>query len=617
MANEKRIKTITFNSKRMTKLNRSLFRLLAGCLLYPLTYTDLPAQDLDKVQPAPVPKMVEVEEGSQATEPELNLEQLRTGTIGAHGNELELVSELKGIIFLRDPSDLGTVQLSPGQASNLGDYPDLDTEGMRGVVELYVGLPVSKESLQRLRYTFKFILSQEGKPFSLVYTPPQDITDGTIQFVIQASTVGSVRVEGAKYFSEASYLSRLKIKPDGELDARSIRTGMDRINQNAFRSAALQVEKGSEPATTDVVLQVRERRPYRYFVGYNNTGSQSTTMDRMFAGFTLGNVLGMAHQLTMQVTTDLEIEHSKSLSGNYSMDLPGNHTATLFGAYSEIVSVPNGGFNQEGESWQLGLNYNIPFESLERYTHSLELGFDYKSSDNNLELSLPPFIIPISNNLTHVIQGRVQYRGSLSDNWGGTSFGAKVTYSPGDLNEKNEDAAFRASRAGASSEYAYLTLNASRSVELKRLSDALDGWTWLLQTEFQFSNRNLLSSEQFSAGGSGSVRGYEESEIVGDNAFFLSQELQFPVIETKFSLVDFTKPGALQFFIFEDYAKTWNTDLLVGEEAFYLHSIGGGLRYQVGQNLSLNLTHGWQLRDSGNSSTGDNRRVHASLQISY
>ena len=69
----------------------------------------------------------------------------------------------------------------------------------------------------------------------------------------------------------------------------------------------------------------------------------------------------------------------------------------LFGAYSKIASVPEGGFNQEGESWQVGANYSIPLSAGERMTQSMELGFDYKSSDNNLELNLPPFIIPISH----------------------------------------------------------------------------------------------------------------------------------------------------------------------------------------------------------------------------
>ena len=337
----------------------------------------------------------------------------------------------------------------------------------------------------------------------------------------------------------------------------------------------------------------------------------------MFAGFNWGNAFGLGHLMTMQVTTDLEIKYSKAISGSYTMDLPRNHSLSFSGAYSEIVGVPNGGFNQEGTSWQTGLNYSIPLPEKGAYTHSLELGLDYKSSDNNLELSLPPFIIPISDNLTHVAQGRIQYRGTLKDRWGATTWAAKATYSPGGLNTHNDDEAFQGTRAFASAEYAYFNLDGSRSVALGTLWDAMTGWNWSVRASYQYSNRNLLGSEQFSAGGSGSVRGYSEGEVVGDNGFLISQELSPPAISTKVSLPGVQKTGMLQGFVFQDYAKLWNTDQLIGENAFFLHSVGVGFRYQVEQNFTLNVSHGWQLRDSGSSSTGDNRRAHVSLQFSY
>lgn len=590
-------------------LPQSFKPLTAACLL---VGTALKAQDLDKVQPAAVPQLIEAEPTALPT---IDYQQLRSDVIGAHGEEQVILSELKKVIILSDAAQLNAMKLEDGQSSNLNDYPELNTEGLRGIIELYIGLPVSQESLQRLRSSLKLMLSQEGKPFSVVYLPPQDITDGTVQIVVQQSLVGELRIEGAQYFSSDSYLSRLKLAANQAIDPKQVRAGIDRINQNSFRSAALRVEKGREPGTTDVVLQVRERRPYRAFVGYNNTGSLSTTEDRMFAGFTLGNVFGLAHQMTVQATSDLEMEYSKSISGNYSMDLPHNHTATLFGAYSEIVSIPSGGFEQEGSSWQMGLNYQIPLPAVgPSYTQSLNFGIDYKSSDNNLELNLPPFIIPISDNLTHVAQLRAQYQGSLQDRFGKTSFGAKFTYAPGDLGSKNDDEAFGQSRAFATADYMYTNLELSR---VTNFTGMLEGWTWFVRGELQLSDTNLLSSEQFSAGGSQSVRGYEESEVVGDNAYLLSQELQFPMIQTKVRLPGYEKMGILRFFVFEDYAKTWNTDKLTGEESFHLHSVGAGLRYQVAQNLTLNMTQGWQLKDSGSSSTGDNHRAHISLQISY
>ncbi|PXA05629.1 hypothetical protein DDZ13_01785 [Coraliomargarita sinensis] len=587
---------------------------LAALSIVALGDARIQAQELDRVMPEPTPKLVEPF-GQEADFEDW--EAFRTRMIGATEGEKVLVPELKQIIFLEDSDQVDTVELPEDRHSNLAELPGLNSEGLQSLVDIFVGLPVSKESLERLRVSLRLVLAEEGKPFSLVFTPPQDITNGVVQFVIRESTVGQVSIENREFFSERSYLGRLGLSPGEGLDSGRIRTGLDRINSNPFRTAAFQVEKGAEPATTDVVLRVRERRPWRVFAGYNNSGTQTTTEDRMFAGLTLGNVWGMAHQLTLQATSDFDIEHSKAVSGNYRMDLPGNHELFFFGAYSEIKGVPNGGFDQEGTSWQLGFNYTIPLESQGDYSHRLTLGFDYKSSDNNLELSLPPFIIPISDTLTRIAQVRAEYRGALKDDWGDTRFGLGITYSPGGLGSKNDDDAFEASRFQADSEYAYLSLDGSRTIELGMLAEALAGWTWQLRSSLQLSNRNLLSSEQYAGGGFGSVRGYEQGEVVGDNAFFISQEWQLPVIPTQVSLPGYKETGLLRPFVFQDYARTWNTDKLPDEEAFNLHSYGVGLRYQVARNLTLDLAHGWQLRDSGSSNTGDNYRTNVSLRLAY
>ena len=563
--------------------------------------------------PAPVPPLVETPETAP---PELDFAAVKAELGGAQPGETVLLAELKQIILLEDASQLGTIQLAAGPTSNLPEFPHLDTEPLRGVIDLFVGESVSQESIQRLRLSLGLVLAEQGYPFSLVYTPPQDITDGVLQIVVKESQLGSLKINGGQYFSEQSYFGRLGLEPGGKIDSKAIQVGLDRINSNPFRSAAVQAERGAEPATTDVVLQVRERRPYRVFAGYNNTGTDVTTEDRMFVGFTLGNVWGLAHLMTLQATADFDVKHSKALSGNYSMDLPHNHNLSFSGAYSEIESVPNGGLDQEGTSWQTSVNYTIPLQSQKKeYRHHLEFGFDYKSSDNNLELNLPPFIIPISDNLTRVAQARIKYGGTLSDAWGSTRFGLELTYAPGGIGANNDDTSFAGSRALATADYLYGNITLFRDTPLS--GGRFTGSSWTIRGELQLSDTNLLSSEQFSAGGSGSVRGYEEGEVIGDNAFFISQEFLLPAMNPILDLHFQRYTGSLRPFVFYDYARTWNTDKLAGEKPFNLMSVGTGIRYQVSRNATFNFAYGWQLKDSGSSFTGDNSRAHVMLQLSY
>lgn len=574
------------------------------------------AQDLSRVLPEPVPALVEpIAKPAPDTQAQLSLSESELAQLPARPGEAVILPELKGVRIVGDDS-----RLLPGIATLpepvvVEEVLTLDNEIGKTIPLPFIGKPASQESIERLRVALKIALSMGGRSFSVVYIPPQDVTSGYLQIVVVESTIGQIRVEGNEHFSDTSYLSRLTQKEGEPVDPEALKVAVDRINQNSFRNAATRVEKGSEPGTTDIVIQARDRYPLRFFAGYNNTGTQTTKEDRLTAGVNWGNAFGLGHLWTLQVTSDVRAKHSKSISTNYTADLPHNHSVTVFGAYSETLGDVGPTLNQEGSSYQIGINYDIPFRKIgPNYSHRLQLGLDFKSSDNNLDFILPPFVLPISNNLTHIVQGRVEYRGTLPDELGTTAFGAKLTVAPGELSSRNDDAAFALSRSGATADYAYVQFDVSRNTKLPNL---LPGWNWLVRGEAQFASQNLLGSEQFSAGGMGTVRGYEESEVVGDNALFFSQELSLPEMRPSRKIFKSDHPESLRPYLFHDYARTWNTDKLPGEQAFNLHSVGLGLRYQYAQYANLQFAYGWQLKDSGSSDTGDNRRAHISFQISY
>lgn len=590
----------------------SRFTGLAGMiasLAAPLGY----AQNLDQVMPKPVPELVEPV-GVAPPPPVVSASELADG-LAAQPGEPVVISRLKGIRFVSAPDRVVRPFSAMSGPLEIDGVRALQNTDTLELVSLVLGRPVSVASLQRLQNALRLLLAQNGAAFSLVSVPPQDVTEGYLQVVVIESVVGAVRVEGNTAFPASSYLNRIAQTPGQPVDGYALNTGIERINQNSFRQAAIRVQAGREPGTTDIIVAAQDRFPWRFFTGYNNTGTRTTTEDRINAGVNWGNVFGSAHVASLQWTSDLEARYSRAVSGNYAMDLPRNHTLSAFGAYSEIASVPNGGISTQGVSWQVGVNYDIPLRATSsRLKHSLQFGTDFKASDNNIEFALPPFIIPISDNLTHVVQARVAYNGTLTDAYGGTSWGISVIGSPGGLAAENNDAAFNGSRSGAKATYAYGRLDATRQTSLKAI---LPGMNWLVRGSFQQASGNLLGSEQFSGGGASSVRGYEQGEVVGDNGFLLSQELQFPAFTVLGRLGAGRLKDSLSLYLFEDYAHLWNVDKLPGERPFNLHSVGVGLRYQVSTHGTLQLSQGWQLRDSGSNASGKNSRLHVSANLSF
>ena len=170
--------------------------------------------------------------------------------------ETVLLPELRGVILLSDESQKNTIQLEAGAIANLGKFPVLNTPDVYYIINSFIGSPVSRESLDRLKYAIKIHLKQLGRPFSVVYLPEQDITDGYVQIVVvESRTTGDIEVEGARYFSEKLYLNAISYETGYPIVQRKLNEDVDWINRNPFRAATIAAAPGEKPGTTKLVLK--------------------------------------------------------------------------------------------------------------------------------------------------------------------------------------------------------------------------------------------------------------------------------------------------------------------------------------------------------------------------
>jgi hemolysin activation/secretion protein len=569
----------------------ALLRMTGLLLLLPLLGW---GQSLDRLEPAPVPPQVEAPPAKEANEV----------FVLPPGDEV-LVEALKGVAFF--PSAESAAAALVARGTHFAGLSLLDTTVFRGVMASYLEQPVTRTLLQQVTTATRIYLAQQGYPFSIAYLPEQDITDGVVRVVVTLARLNEeITIQGARYFAEQQYRAALRLRPGAPLAEQNLQTDVDWINRNPFRAAAIEARAGSEPGTTQLVLRVRETRPVRVFVSANNSGTESTKEERATFGVNWGNAFGLGHQLSAQWNSSWDFDTLRSVSGSYVADLPWRHTLRASGAYSRTNALVAPPFTLRGESWQVGLDYDVPLAaSAAGFDHAWTFGVDFKASDNNFTFAA----IPITDNLTHVAQARVSYTGNLARPGSHTSFALTLTGAPGGLTDRNEDRFFTLSRGGAKAAYVYVRANATHSIRLDRVKPGL---AWALRFQGQHSSDTLLGSEQFSGGGAYLVRGYEEDEAYGDNGVLLGQELRLPPW-TK-ALGGARGTLSVQGFVFQDYARLWNVNPLPGESAINLHSVGVGLDLAVGRRASLRAAYGWQLRDTGSGHSG---RLHLAANVGF
>ena len=155
----------------------------------------------------------------------------------------------------------------------------------------------------------------------------------------------------------------------------------------------------------------------------------------------------------------------------------------------------------------------------------------------------------------------------------------------------NDAAQFAAKRVnaqgvGASPNFMYLTGNLKNQFYLP--------WDLQLHSRImgQASSTYLINNEQFSAGGPLSVRGYHQSQVLGDNGLNLSMELHSPKLFSN----EWESVQNFRALAFAEWAGLWSSNLAPTPANTFLASAGMGLRMKIYKSLTGEFDWSYPLR---------------------
>jgi hemolysin activation/secretion protein len=546
------------------------------------------AQDLNRIQPAPVP----------AVEPPVTANA--GDAQGSATASTVLLPELNGLIFIATPAQL-TEPNARDEALDTSRIPLLDDETFRNRIEPYLGEPLRESGLKRLLVTINLFYAANDKPFVSASVPAQDITDGMLRILVVEGRVEQVKVEGNRYFSDDQYIAALGLHPGDPLQKSQLDTNIAWINRNPFRAAAVVAAPGELFGGTNLIVRANERYPLRFYANADNTGSPNTGEERLGVGVNWGNAFGLGHQLNYQLTSSTDFDRSIGHSASYVVPLPWHHLLTFSGAWSRINADMPVDFDSQGTSWQTAFRYEVPLQPNARgWNQSILAGADFKRSDNNLEFGG----LPVTDNTTDIVQAALGYRMSTEDEYGRTGIAATVVYSPGSIGGRNETEFFDVSRWGAESGYSYAR------IDLDRLTQLPANFSWHLTASLQVASGNLLGSEQLALTGTYGVRGYGENDSFADRGYMIRNELLLPAANAASTF------ARLQPLVFYDYAQGSNKRLLPGErDRTTLSAAGLGGRMSLGPSCELRFAYGWQIHALSGEERGD--QAHAGITFSY
>jgi hemolysin activation/secretion protein len=449
---------------------------------------------------------------------------------------------------------------------------------------------------------------ENGYPTTLVNIPEQPIEGGFVYLQVIEGKVGSLSVKGNSWLSEKRIRKELPSMASGEIvNLPQIKKELMRANSIPDAKVIPAMSPGKEVGKTDVELKVEDRIPLHGSLEVNDRNSHDTTLLRVNAALRYDDLWGLGHSINFQYQVSPQnFSEVEVFSGSYILPAPwaDSNRIVLYGVWSNSSTTFGESFNTIGKGSIIGGRYVLPFPPFKSYNHSAVLGFDYKHFDENtiqgsaadIAVSSPVEYLPLS----------LAYNGSLPDSSGLTLFNCGFNMAFRGLITRQQN--FDDKRYMARANYFYAVLGAERRQRLPA------GLSLLVKLDGQIADHPLISNEQYAAGGMESVRGYKESEEMGDSAFHGVLELAAPNLASKLG------PGEgylLTPYIFYDFAALWVQDPLPGQDAAMdIQGTGIGIRGLLFGDLEFETDWGFALKDTTRIKKGDSQ-VHFKVKYQF
>ncbi len=473
------------------------------------------------------------------------------------------------------------------------------------IVYPFLGPNKTIKDIEQARAALEAEYRNTGYPTVLVDIPEQKVIDGVVRLRVTEGRVDRLRITGSRYFLLSRIRKQVPALGRGSIPyLPDLRKEMALLNQESPDLSITPIMRpGREPGTMEVELKVKDKLPLHGSLEVNGRNTESTTRMRAVGTVRYDNLWQRFHSLSLQYQTSPEKKDEvKVVAATYVFPLQDSGVRiALYGVRSDsntdIASA--GALNVVGIGDIFGVRVIVPLPGGRDYFNNLTYGIDYKNFKEGLNLvgsdtlNTPITYYPFS--LRYDLTRR-----SLRSI---TSYGIGTTFGLRGLNDQSE---FDDKRIYSKANFIYLSGDIQRRFPI----DA--GFRGKIKVSFQYTDSPLISNEQFTAGGAESVRGYYESQALGDDAIQASVELHTPYLGARSwkSVRDFY---ALWFV---DAAKLWVLESLPGQAKGYeLSSSGIGMRLKVA-HINIALDAAYPFKAASTVKKGD-VRVHFRLAYEF
>ena len=382
----------------------------------------------------------------------------------------------------------------------------------------FMGPQRTYKDVESARTALETLYHARGFVTVAIFIPEQTVASGVVRLQVLEQKIdklvvtGNTRTSAAKITSQAPSLA-----PGAVPNMSDVSRDIYALNQLGDRRVTPNLEAGATPDTINATLKVEERVPLHANVELNNRAGPNTSRLRSIASANYSDMWGRGDTFSLSwQTAPQRTSDAKIFSGSYLAWLPDHKSQWLaYGLHTDSNISAVGDINVVGRGDIAGLRLLVPLQSKENLFQTLTVGLDRKafkeavtlagSDTSNAPVTYWPFV--------------VKYQTTKVQDNGHRAIGVSVTFGTKALGDSNE---FKAKRSNARPNFIHVNIDADNEADFQ------NGYQFISSIRGQYTSSELISNEQFSVGGIDTVRGYFESEALGDYGVAAQFELRSP-----------------------------------------------------------------------------------------
>lgn len=459
----------------------------------------------------------------------------------------------------------------------------LPQEDVEEAVYPSLGPGRSAQDVEKARAALEKTYHDKGYQTVSVSVPQPEPRGGVVVLKVTEMKVGRLRVKNSRYFDLDRIKGRAASLTEGTVpNFNDVTRDIVALNQWSDRRVTPALRAGVAPGTVDVDLNVDDKLPMHASIEINNRQSPNTTESRVSATAHYDNLWQLGHSLsvTYQVAPQ-RVRDAQAISASYLARLPDIEwlSVLMYGVVSRSDVATIGGMNVVGPGEIVGARAVMTLPSRDGFFHTLSAGVDYKHFDQTVKIGSDGFNTPIT--YAPLV---ASYGASWQEEKALTQLNIGLT--AGLRGAGSDPADWDAKRYKATADFVVVKADVSRTQELP------EGFQLYGKVQGQVADQPLVSSEQLSLGGIDTVRGYLESEVLGDKGIAGTVELRSPNIGAwlQGQMKDETGQGPPRFTTFNEWrvfgfadagTARLNEPLPEQQAQFDLWSYGVGTRFRM------------------------------------